>query len=66
MLTGLNFRGNLADKGRMSLTLLALYSTLAATLVRAVLVKAQRLSPSCGACGLPLERRELGERICNC
>jgi hypothetical protein len=50
----------------MSLTLLALYSTLAVTLMRALLVKAQRLSPSCGACGLPLERRELGESICSC
>lgn len=50
----------------MSITLLMLYMTLAATLMRAVLVKAQRLAPSCGSCGLPLERRELGEQICDC
>ena len=46
----------------MTLTLLALY----ATLMRALLVQAQRVSPSCGSCGMPLERRELGEQICTC
>jgi hypothetical protein len=50
----------------MSLTLLMLYVAFAAVLMRAVLVKAQRISPSCGRCGLPLERRELGEAICGC
>jgi hypothetical protein len=50
----------------MTLTLLALYTTLAAVFARAVLVKLQGLPPSCARCGLPRERRELGERICGC
>jgi hypothetical protein len=50
----------------MTPTLLALYTTLAVVFARAVLVKLQALPPSCGRCGLPRERRELGERICGC
>lgn len=37
-----------------------------ATLARALLVSAKVLPPSCAQCGLPLERKRLGERICSC
>jgi hypothetical protein len=50
----------------MTLSLLALYTTLAAVFARAVLVKLNSLPPSCARCGLPRERRFLGERICAC
>jgi hypothetical protein len=50
----------------MTLSLLALYTTLAAVFAQAVLVKLQGLPPSCAHCGLPRERRQLGERICGC
>ena len=50
----------------MSGSLLALYVTLAAIFMRAVLVKLNTLPPSCARCGLPRERRFLGERICAC
>jgi uncharacterized Zn finger protein (UPF0148 family) len=35
-------------------------------LLRALLVQAGILSRSCPRCGLPLERREIGEDICRC
>ena len=37
-----------------------------ATLMRALFVKARLLPPTCARCGLPFERRALGERICGC
>jgi hypothetical protein len=37
-----------------------------AVLGRAMLVYAHKLPPTCRACGLKLERRFLGESICNC
>jgi uncharacterized Zn finger protein (UPF0148 family) len=37
-----------------------------ATVARAVLVTAKVLPPSCAQCGLPLERRRLGQTICGC
>jgi hypothetical protein len=46
--------------------LLVVYALFWATLMRALLVKAQLLPPTCARCGLPLERRALGERICRC
>jgi len=42
------------------------YVLLWATLMRALLVKARMLPPTCARCGLPLERRALGERVCGC
>jgi hypothetical protein len=42
------------------------YALLWATLMRALLVKARVLPPTCPRCGLPFERRALGERICCC
>ncbi len=50
----------------MTLTLLAVYCALAVSLMRAVLVKLQIVSPVCSGCGLPRERRIMGERICSC
>ncbi len=35
-----------------------------ATLMRALFVRAQILPATCGRCGLPLERRGLGDTIC--
>jgi len=37
-----------------------------ATLMRALLVKAQILPPTCARCGRQFERRALGEPICSC
>jgi hypothetical protein len=42
------------------------YLFLWATLMRALLVKARILPPTCARCGLGLERRRLGESICDC
>jgi hypothetical protein len=42
------------------------YVLLWATLMRALLVRARILPPTCGRCGLPFERRVLGERVCAC
>jgi hypothetical protein len=36
------------------------------TLMRALLVRARVLPPTCARCGLRLERRVLGERVCTC
>jgi hypothetical protein len=46
--------------------LLVLYVALAGTLMRSVLAKLNRVTSSCAHCGLPLERRELGQQICAC
>jgi hypothetical protein len=51
----------------MSLSLLALYCVLAVILTRAVLDRLRPYeTPCCTECGLPRERRELGETICAC
>ena len=42
------------------------YALFWATLMRALLVKARLLPPTCARCGLPFERRALGERVCHC
>jgi hypothetical protein len=36
------------------------------TIARAMLVSVNKLPPTCARCGLKLERRRLGERICHC
>ena len=56
----------MADRSVMTLTILAIYSALAVSLTRAVLVKLQVVAPLCAACGLPRERRTMGEQICCC
>ncbi|MEP6812674.1 MAG: hypothetical protein ABI990_06780 [Actinomycetota bacterium] len=50
----------------MSGQLVVLYLFLWATLMRALLVKAQVLPPTCARCGLAYERRTLGETVCHC
>jgi len=42
------------------------YFVLWATLMRALLVKANIVPPSCDRCGRKFERRELGEPVCSC
>jgi len=42
------------------------YLALWAALMRALLVKATVLPPTCARCGLRFERRELGEVVCSC
>jgi hypothetical protein len=37
-----------------------------AALMRALFVRAELLPPTCGRCGMKLERRALGERVCSC
>jgi len=37
-----------------------------ASLMRALFVKAQILPGTCGRCGLPSERRGLGQPVCHC
>jgi hypothetical protein len=49
-----------------SSTLLLLYLVLGATLLRALLVQAHVVPRCCGRCALPLERQELGGRMCRC
>jgi hypothetical protein len=36
------------------------------TLMRSLLVAAKVVPPSCARCGIQLERRQLGERVCRC
>ena len=50
----------------MSGQLLLPYLALWASLMRALLVRAQIAPPLCARCGLKLERSELGETICAC
>lgn len=50
----------------MSGPILVAYVLLWATLMRALLVKARVLPPTCARCGLPFERKALGERVCAC
>ena len=45
---------------------LIVYGLVWATLMRALLVRARVLPPTCARCGLPFERRRLGERVCRC
>lgn len=42
------------------------YLALWTALMRALLVKAAVLPPTCARCGLVFERRELGESVCAC
>jgi hypothetical protein len=37
-----------------------------AALMRAMLVRAEVLPPTCGRCGLRFERAHLGEAVCSC
>ena len=42
------------------------YLALWATLMRALLVRAEVLPPTCARCGLRYERGQLGEVVCSC
>jgi hypothetical protein len=42
------------------------YLALFVTLMRALLVRAEVLPPTCARCGLKYERRHLGENVCRC
>jgi hypothetical protein len=50
----------------MTTQLLLAYAVLWATLLRALLVRARVIPPTCSRCGRALERSELGEQICSC
>ncbi|HZR94188.1 MAG TPA: hypothetical protein VFA56_00735 [Gaiellaceae bacterium] len=50
----------------MSGPVFVFYLLLWATLMRALLVKARILPPTCARCGLRYERQALGEAICSC
>ena len=50
----------------MELTVVLMEFVFAATLMRALLVAARLLPPSCARCGVQLERRALGEPVCRC
>jgi hypothetical protein len=47
-------------------TLAIPYIVLWVAMMRALLVRAQILPPTCSRCGRPHERRDLGESICSC
>jgi hypothetical protein len=49
----------------MSSQMVVPYLVLWATLMRALLLRAQIAPPLCGRCGLKLERSQLGESICS-
>lgn len=50
----------------MDRTLLLLEALFVVTLMRSLLVAAKIVPPSCGRCGVQLERRALGEPVCRC
>ena len=50
----------------MDPTVVLLEVAFAITLMRSLLVAAKVLPPSCGRCGVQLERRALGEPVCRC
>jgi hypothetical protein len=50
----------------MTTQLLLAYAVLWATLVKALLVRAQLIPPTCARCGFARERSELGQQICSC
>jgi hypothetical protein len=50
----------------MSGPLIVAYVLLWAALMRALLVRAKLVRPTCARCGLPFERRRLGDPVCRC
>ena len=50
----------------MTTQLLLAYAVLWATLLRALLVRARLIPPTCRRCGFAFERSELGQQICSC
>jgi hypothetical protein len=47
-------------------TVVILLFALGAALTRSMLVQTGFVSASCGRCGFPLERRNLGDPVCRC
>jgi hypothetical protein len=47
-------------------TVILMEAVFVLTLMRALLVAAKLLPPSCGKCGLQTERRAMGEPVCRC
>jgi hypothetical protein len=45
---------------------LLIASAVYATLFQGMLVAAKWLPPACARCGLRVERRRMGERVCRC
>lgn len=62
----LNRRRPPAEYTGMTFSLTVGYLVIGATLLKAALVQARVLPPTCGRCGLAFERRYLGERVCTC
>jgi hypothetical protein len=57
----------IADTGSMNSPFYVLsYLGLWVALMRALLVRAAILPPTCARCGLRYERRHLGETVCSC
>jgi hypothetical protein len=50
----------------MTATLILPYFVVWATLMKALLVKANLVPPCCARCGVRLERRQLGDPVCRC
>jgi hypothetical protein len=50
----------------VNVSIVAPYAMLWLVLMRALLVRARVLAPTCPRCGLRLERAQLGERVCGC
>jgi hypothetical protein len=42
------------------------FLVLSVAMMRALLVRAAILPPTCGSCGRRFERRDLGETVCSC
>jgi hypothetical protein len=66
-LGGLNIWRGSADIGGMnSAAFVVPYLVLWTALMRALLVRAEVLPPTCTRCGLKYERRHMGEVVCRC
>jgi hypothetical protein len=50
----------------MTVPMLAPYAMLWIVLMRALLVRARVLDPTCSRCGLKLERSRIGDPVCAC
>jgi hypothetical protein len=64
--SGLKPTGSAADTRSVTAQLILPYFVLWATLMQALLVKANLVPASCARCGRKFERRELGESVCRC
>jgi hypothetical protein len=65
-LEALRLHDRSADSGNVTGSMILPYFVLWATLMKALLVKANIVPPSCARCGRTFERRDLGEPVCRC